>query len=229
MSGNDQYIDKTSLFVKRTLLHAEAGHDWLHTQRVVQNTLSILKYEPKAHPLIVKIGALLHDIADPKFHNNDETLGVHISQEFLKTLGLKDSIVEQILFIVENISFGGGKKVDYPTLELKIVQDADRLDALGAIGIARCFHFGGYKNRPIFDQEILPKLNLTPENYRQHIAPSLNHFFEKLILLKDQMNTAKGKELAEQRHQFLITYLKQFLTEVNAPKSLWELIDVVGT
>lgn len=224
MLDNDHVIHLTTQFVKTELSNAESGHDWLHIERVLTNASKILETEPSANYLTVTIGTLLHDIADPKFHNNDENIGVYKTTHFLQEIDLEDKVVNEIVNIVRNVSYGGGKQVTDPSLELQIVQDADRLDAIGAIGIARCFNYGGFKNRTIYDQYALPKMDLTPETYRKHKAPSLNHFFEKLLRLKNGMHTKKGREMALQRHQFLITYLEQFFEEVDAPSEFNQLL-----
>ncbi|GGD17978.1 HD domain-containing protein [Hyunsoonleella pacifica] len=213
MSSKD-IINKTMAFVKETLKNAEGGHDWFHIQRVYKNSLLIAKTE-SVDLFIVSLGALLHDIADSKFHNGDETVGPKIARDFLFKMNVDSTVIEHVIAIIENISFksslGGEKK--FSSKELDVVQDADRLDAIGAIGIARTFNYGGFKNRAIYDPEIKPNLNMTKEAYKSSTAPTINHFYEKLLLLKDKMNTETGKALAKQRHQFMELYLKQFYSE----------------
>lgn len=206
-------ITETVEFVKSELYDAEGGHDWFHVYRVWNNAKKIAKKEGGSL-LIVELGALLHDVADSKFHGGDESIGPKKVTRFLKKLSLEQSIIEHVVNIVNNISFKGGNfKQDFKSIELDIVQDADRLDALGAIGIARTFNYGGYKNRTIYDPEILPNLNMTRDDYKRSTAPTINHFYEKLLVLKDKMNTVIGKEMAEKRHDFLESYLKQFYLE----------------
>ena len=201
-------------FVKETLKNAEGGHDWFHIQRVYKNSLLIAKTE-SVDLFIVSLGALLHDIADSKFHNGDETVGPKIARDFLFKMNVDSTVIEHVIAFIENISFksslGGEKK--FSSKELDVVQDADRLDAIGAIGIARTFNYGCFKNRAIYDPEIKPNLNMTKEAYKSSTAPTINHFYEKLLLLKDKMNTETGKALAKQRHQFMELYLKQFYSE----------------
>ena len=206
-------ISRTSDFVKHTLKNAEGGHDWFHIKRVLNNAKLIVKTE-NADGFIVSLSALLHDIADSKFYNGDETIGPKKATEFLMAQNIDSVIIEHVVQIIKNISFKGGN-VDrtFTSLELDIVQDADRLDAIGAIGIARCFNYGGFKNRAIFNPKIQPKLNMTKEEYKNSNTPSINHFYEKLLLLKDKMNTKTGKRLATKRHQFMEQYLEKFYAE----------------
>lgn len=216
---NAQIIEKTISFVKHTLENAEGGHDWFHIQRVFKNAMFIAKDEKKASPLVVGLGALLHDIADSKFHNGDETIGPKTAKEFLATLPIQPAVVEQVVEIIKNISFKGGNfEQTYHSLELDIVQDADRLDALGAIGIARCFNYGGFKNRKLYDPEIAPKLQMTKQEYKNSKSPTINHFYEKLLLLKDRMNTETGKKIAKKRHEFMTGYLEQFYAEIEGER-----------
>ncbi|WP_224488360.1 HD domain-containing protein [Robertkochia flava] len=212
--SNSEIIEKTIAFVKEALTNAEGGHDWFHTQRVFKSALFIAKDEPKADPLVVGLGALLHDIADSKFHDGNEEVGPEMARGFLGELGVDKKITDHVVKIIENISFKGGNfKQKFNSLELDIIQDADRLDAIGAIGIARCFNYGGFKNRPLYDPAIPPQLNMSKEEYKKSNSPTINHFYEKLLLLKDRMNTATGKELAGKRHEFMETFLEQFYGE----------------
>ncbi|MBL7471851.1 HD domain-containing protein [Robertkochia sediminum] len=211
---NSEIIEKTITFVKSALTNAEGGHDWFHTERVFKSSLFIAKDEPSADPLVVGLGALLHDIADSKFHDGDESVGPEMARGFLTELGVDNKVTDHVVKIIENISFKGGNfDQKFSSLELDIVQDADRLDAIGAIGIARTFNYGGFKNRPLYDPEIPPKLNMSKEEYKKSEAPTINHFYEKLLLLKDRMNTKTGKSLAQQRHQFMKDFLEQFYEE----------------
>lgn len=208
-------IENTVEFVKEKLKGAEAGHDWYHTERVWKLSQSIAETE-NCDLQVVELAALLHDIADPKFHNGDETLALKVSREFLESQQASAEVIENVLFIIKNISFKNRGEVpaDLP-IELKIVQDADRIDAIGAIGIARTFNFGGFKNNLMYDPEIKPKLNMSKEEYKKSDGTTINHFYEKLLLLKDLMNTEKGKEIARERHDFMLQFLDRFYEEWN--------------
>ena len=187
-----QIIENTILFVKNKLAQAEGGHDWFHIERVYKNALLIAK-EEECDLTVVKLAALLHDIADSKFHNGDESIGPKVAREFLESQKVSEDIILHVIAIIENISFKGGNfEKKFHSKELEIVQDADRLDAIGAIGIARTFNYGGFKNRVIYDPNISPKMNMSKEEYKNSEAPTLNHFYEKLLLLKDKMNTKTG-------------------------------------
>ena len=209
----DALINKTIAFVKATLTNAEGGHDWFHIERVYNNSLLILKHE-NADVLTVKLGALLHDIADSKFHNGDENIGPKLASNFLEQQNVAPHTISHVARIISHISFkGGNAHQSFTSPELDIIQDADRLDAIGAIGIARCFNYGGFKNRALYNPDIAPKLNMTKAEYKASTAPSINHFYEKLLLLKDRMNTATGRRIAAQRHEFMSAYLEQFYKE----------------
>jgi uncharacterized protein len=214
----EDLIKKTITFVKEKLHDAEGGHDWFHIERVYKNSILIAK-EENCDELIVQLGALLHDIADSKFHDGDESVGPKVAREFLESQNVSEEIIIHVVNIIENISFKGGNfEKKFSSKELEIVQDADRLDALGAIGIARTFNYGGFKNRPLYNPEILPNLNMNKEEYKNQVAPTLNHFYEKLLLLKDKMNTETGKKIAQERHQFMEVFLEQFYAEWNGEK-----------
>lgn len=207
------YIEKTINFVKKTLENAEAGHDWFHIERVFKTALNINKIE-KGDELIVSFAALLHDIADPKFNNGDEELGPNVAADFLKSIKVEENIINEVKLIIQNMSFKNSfDKAGYISKEMNIVQDADRLDAIGAIGIARAFTYGGYKNRVLYNPEIKPEKHLSKESYKNTTAPTINHFYEKLLLLKDMMNTESGKAIALKRHNFMISYLEHFYSE----------------
>jgi uncharacterized protein len=213
--NQETIIQKSVAFVKETLTNAEGGHDWWHVYRVWNKARFIASHE-HADRFIVELGALFHDIADSKFHHGDETIGPKMAEEFLISLDVEPETIDHVLKIIENISFKGGnepKKFNSP--ELEIVQDADRLDAMGAIGIARTFNYGGYKHREIYNPEIPPQINMTREEYKRSIAPTINHFYEKLLLLKFRMNTKTGKELAIERYTFMEKFLEQFFREWN--------------
>jgi uncharacterized protein len=210
-------ISKTIAYVKQELHNAEGGHDWFHIERVWKNSKLIAEKEDGTDLLVVELGALLHDIADSKFHNGDEKIGPKKASDFLHDLGLTTDTILSVIFIIDNISYKGGTNESISkTKELEIVQDADRLDAIGAIGIARTFNYGGFKNHKIYDPEIPPLTTQTREQYKSSNAPTLNHFYEKLLLLKDLMNTETGKKFAQQRHDFMGQFLEQFYREWNA-------------
>ena len=210
-------IEKTIEFVKKELKDAEGGHDWFHIERVFKNTILISK-EEKVDVFIVSLAALLHDIADPKFHNGDEKIGPKKAKKFLISQKVPSEIGKHVVKIIKHISFKNTfekNKKKFISKELEVVQDADRLDAIGAIGIARCFNYGGFKNRALYNPEVRPNLTMTKEEYKNSDSPTINHFYEKLLLLKDKMNTETGKKIAESRHQFMELYLKQFYDEWN--------------
>lgn len=214
----DTLIEKTIAFVRQQLQGAEGGHDWFHIERVYKNAVLIAQGE-SCDLQVVQLGALLHDIADSKFHNGDETIGPKTARNFLESHQVDETTILHVISIIENISYKGGNfEQKFTSKELEIVQDADRLDAIGAIGIARAFNFGGFKNRALYDPEIAPNTNMTKEEYKNTAAPTLNHFYEKLLLLKDRMNTGTGKQLARQRHEFIEDFLSQFYAEWNGEK-----------
>ncbi|NNE75740.1 MAG: HD domain-containing protein [Pricia sp.] len=211
-------VEQTIAFVKEILQGAEGGHDWFHIQRVFKNTLLIAKDE-KVDILVVSLAALLHDIADAKFTDGDESVGPKMAETFLKELKINKKTSRHVIKIIQNISFKNslqkrrGRR--FNSKELQVVQDADRLDAMGAIGIARAFNYGGYKDREIYNPDIAPNLKMIKEEYKKSKGPTINHFYEKLLLLKDKMNTQTGKRLAEERHRYMLDYLKQFYKEWN--------------
>jgi uncharacterized protein len=216
--NNSDLINATIKFVKRELKNAEGGHDWFHIERVYKNALLIANGE-NCDILVVELGALLHDIADSKFHNGDESVGPKKARLFLESENVSEKTIVRVINIIDNISFKGGNVIkNFHSLELDIVQDADRLDAIGAIGIARTFNYGGFKNRAIYNPEIAPNLHLSKEEYKNSEAPTINHFYEKLLLLKDKMNTKTGKAIAIQRHYFMESYLSQFYAEWEGEK-----------
>ena len=217
--NKEQIILNTIDFVKETLEGAEGGHDWFHIERVYKNALLISENE-KVDRFTVQLGALLHDIADAKFYNGDESIGPKKAKEFLKKQYVDEDIIIHIeniiLFISYKSSLDTSKKFTSP--ELDVIQDADRLDAIGAIGIARCFNYGGFKNRSLYDPAIEPNLEMTKEQYKKSTAPTINHFYEKLLLLKDKMNTKTGQLLAKERHRYMEGFLQQFYEEWNGVK-----------
>ncbi len=215
---NKQLIESTIDFVKQQLAGAEGGHDWWHIRRVWQLAKHIAIAE-KADMLVVELAALLHDIADPKFHNGDEQLGLMLATEFMVSQNVDRQLIVHVLAIIDNVSFKGGhEQQKFRSPELDVVQDADRLDAIGAIGIARTFNYGGFRNREMYNPDIKPNLNMSKEEYRNSTAPTINHFYEKLLLLKDRMNTNTGKQMAESRHQFMAQFLDEFYAEWEGEK-----------
>lgn len=211
--NNSELIIKTIAFVKEKLNDAEGGHDWFHIERVYKNALLIAN-DTNCDLTIVQLGALLHDIADSKFHNGDETIGPKTARLFLESENVSEDIILHVVNIIENISYKGGNfEKKFSSVELDVVQDADRLDAIGAIGIARAFNYGGFKNRTLYNPEIAPVTNMSKEEYKNNNGPTINHFYEKLLLLKDKMNTEKGKQIASERHHFMELFLAQFYAE----------------
>jgi len=209
----DSILEKTTGFVKETLHGAEAGHDWFHIERVYKTALTINAIE-NGDQLVVTLAALLHDIADSKFNGGDEEAGPLLAGKFMQEIGIPAEIRTHVQLIIKNMSYKASLgTVDFASKELDIVQDADRLDAIGAIGIARAFTYGGFKNRVMYDPAILPAPDQDKEAYKNSTAPTINHFYEKLLLLKDLMKTAAGQELASKRHQFMLLYLDQFYQE----------------
>ena len=215
----NELITITKDFVKSQLENAEGGHDWFHTLRVYNNAVLISKDE-RVDKIVVALGALLHDIADSKFHDGDETIGPRVAREFLFKHNVDSMVIEHVVNIIENISFKKSLEQGdrFNSNELAVVQDADILDAIGAIGIARCFNYGGYKDRKLFDPDIKPNLNMTKEEYKKSEAPTINHFYEKLLLLKDKMNTRTGKRIAAERHAYMLKFLDQFYAEWDGKK-----------
>src|SRR6056297_3030525 len=213
---DSELVEETITFVKETLQDAEGGHDWFHIQRVFNNSILIARTE-KVDLLVISLGALLHDIADAKFHDGDESVGPKMAKAFLESLEVDKKTINHVVKIIKHISYKNsldkGKKKKFNSLELQVVQDADRLDAIGAIGIARAFNYGGFKNRELYNPEVPPNLNMTKEEYKKSKAPTINHFYEKLLLLKDKMNTQTGKRIAQERHEFMGYFLEQFYKE----------------
>lgn len=215
---NPNLINNTIAFVKEQLKDAEGGHDWFHIERVYRNALLIAESE-NCDLTVIQLGALLHDIADSKFHNGDETVGPRVAREFLEQQNVDEATIAHVISIIDNISFKGGNfEKKFTSIELDIVQDADRLDALGAIGIARTFNYGGFKGRALYNPEISPNLTMTKEEYKASNAPTLNHFYEKLLLLKDKFNTTTGQNIAEGRHKYMEDFLTQFYAEWNGER-----------
>ena len=206
-------IDKTCKFVEDKLSGDGSGHDWWHIFRVWTLAKKIA-VEEKAQVEIVELGALLHDIADWKFHDGDDSIGPEIAREFLNNHDVEPNLSDSVVEIISTVSYkGAGVATPMKTLEGKIVQDADRLDAIGALGIARTFAYGGYKNRLIYHPDEKPVLHESYEDYKKNEGHTINHFYEKLLLLKERMNTNTGKRIAEGRHKFMQSFLDQFYKE----------------
>jgi len=211
---SDTIIQNTVEFVKEILAGAEGGHDWYHIERVWNTARYIQKQEGAGDLLTIELSALLHDISDAKFNGGDEVMGSRMAREFLVKLGVDQGKVAHIQRIIQHVSYKGGFTQDQiNTIEFQIVQDADRLDAMGAIGIARAFNYGGFKNRPIHRPEVPPQEYEDSRSYHQSDAPTINHFYEKLLKLKDLMNTSTGIKMAEERHTYMLEFLDRFYKE----------------
>jgi uncharacterized protein len=207
-------ITATAEHVKQQFLHESSGHDWWHIYRVWKTAQHLCRLEPSANQEIVELGALLHDIADWKFHGGSDAAGPQAARTWLEQQHVPETTVEQVCHIVANTSFKGAHTATVElTLEGQLVQDADRLDAIGAIGIARAFAYGGHDKRSLYDPEIEPQLHQTAEQYKSNQSPTINHFYEKLLLLKDRMNTQAAKDIAEHRHQVMEQFLAEFYDE----------------
>ena len=208
------WIDKTVEYVKSEQLGEGSGHDWWHTYRVWKNAQNIVKYEGSANSLVVELAALLHDIADHKFHGGDLGVGPRVAKSWLEKINVPSEAVEEVADIIANLSFKGAKVKDsMSSMEGKIVQDADRLDAIGAIGIGRTFAYGGFAGQEMHDPDLSPTLHASFEAYSKSKGTTLNHFYEKLLLLKDRMNTPTARKMAEERHQFMEEFIRRFLAE----------------
>ncbi|PLX04257.1 MAG: phosphohydrolase [Marinilabiliales bacterium] len=214
LTENEKYIvEETEKFVKKVLYKAEGGHDWWHIHRVRNLSLKIAKGEG-ADEFVVELAALLHDIADPKFHDGNEEIGPEMAKSFLKSINVENYIIDHIENIIRNISFKNSfDEINFNSKELEIVQDADRIDAIGAIGIARTFNYGGHIGTEIYNPDIKPVKFKSKEEYKKTKAPTINHFYEKLLLLKDKMNTKTALKIAEERHNFMLQFLNQFYEE----------------
>lgn len=211
--NKEHIIDQTAEYVKKALKGEGTGHDWWHIYRVLKNAIHLCK-EEDADLFVVQLGALLHDIADWKFNGGDESIGPSMAREWLERMQVDEEVISHVCEIIKEVSFkGAGVKNQMKTIEGMVVQDADRLDALGAIGIARAFAYGGYKGREIYNPDIKPERHETFKAYKTKSGPSINHFYEKLLLLKELMNTGTAKAIAEQRHQFMEQYLDRFYKE----------------
>ncbi len=213
-------ITRTADFVRAKFLHEGSGHDWEHIRRVWQVARALARDTPHANPLVTELGALLHDVADWKFHDGDEEAGPRASRAWLESQQAKENIIQAVEAIIREISFKGlGVATPMSTVEGELVQDADRLDAIGAIGVARAFAYGGHKGRPLHDPAVLPVVHNSFESYKQNTAPTINHFYEKLLHLRERLHTPAARRVAEERHAFMEQFLTQFLRE-------WEGKDV---
>ncbi|MFD0827876.1 HD domain-containing protein [Neobacillus sp. M.A.Huq-85] len=209
-----QIIEQAEMFVQSELGEDATGHDWFHVDRVRRNALYINEQEKSGDPFIIEMAALLHDIPDEKLNETTET-GEAKLDGFLRTIELSKDEIQQIKKIIASISFKGGRKVKLDSIEAKIVQDADRLDAIGAIGIARVFAYGGKKGQQIYDPSYQIREEMTIEEYRKGKSTSIHHFYEKLLKLKDLLNTETAKKMAAGRHQMMEIFLEQFYQEWN--------------
>ena len=211
---NQNIIDAALIYVRETLEGEGSGHDWWHIKRVYDLAITIAKNYPKADLYIIQLGALLHDIGDHKFHNGDHTIGPKMVTEWLESQNANSDVIKKVIAIVKEISYKGAE-VETPmsSLEGEIVQDADRLDAIGAIGIARTFAYGGNKNREMHNPEVNAEFHPDFETYKKTTGPTINHFYEKLLLLKDRMNTSVGMEIAIKRHEYMEQFLEEFYAE----------------
>ncbi len=206
-------VDKTAEYVKERMAGDSSGHDWWHVYRVWKTAVRIGKKEG-VDLFTVELAALLHDIADFKFHGGDESAGPRAAREWLEKLGTDESVVFHVCEIIRDISFKGANvSTKMKTKEGMVVQDADRLDAIGAIGIARTFAYGGSKGRVMYDPDIKPVMHQSFEQYKNSKNPTLNHFYEKLLLLKNLMNTKTAKDMAERRHKLMEDFLSEFFRE----------------
>ena len=210
----DQIIKQTVGFVKKTLADAEGGHDWFHIERVWKTACFIQEKEGAGDLLTIELAALLHDISDAKFNGGDDEMGSRMAFDFLEKQGIDPVRLEHIQSIIKHVSFKGGFPQDQiSSIEFQIVQDADRLDAIGAIGIARAFNYGGFKNRPLHEPDKALQEYKDSKAYHKSDAPTINHFYEKLLKLKELMNTESGKQMARERHKYMLDFLDQFYRE----------------
>lgn len=211
--NNQEIIDSTAKYVREALEGEASGHDWWHVYRVWKMAQNIGQKE-NADMFVVELATLLHDIADYKMHGGDDTVGPRVAREWLEKQSVDEEVISHVCEIIKEASFKGAKvETKINTLEGKVVQDADRLDAIGAMGIARTFAYGGAKGRVMYDPAIKAEFHESFEQYKNNNSPTVNHFYEKLLLLKDLMNTESGKEIAQGRHVIMENYLKDFFNE----------------
>lgn len=208
-----QWIDNAAAFVKSRLQDAEGGHDWWHTYRVWKTACTLAEKEAVDNT-VVQLAALLHDVADAKFHDGNEEIGPATAAAFLEKEKVPTAIAQHVVHIIRYMSYKNSlEAASFTSREMQVVQDADRLDAIGAIGIARAFSYGGFKKRLLYDPTVPPNLHMTKEEYKNSTAPTINHFYEKLLLLKDTLHTEAGRQMAAARHAFMEAYLQQFYNE----------------
>jgi uncharacterized protein len=218
MEHKEALIQQTAAHARSLLYGESTGHDWWHIYRVWQTARRIARHE-NADSFVVELAALLHDIGDYKFHNGDETVGPRMAREWLETLHIEVETIEHVVEITRDLSFkGAGVATPMRSREGLIVQDADRLDAIGAVGIARAFAYGGHKGRELHNPDVPPQMHASFEQYKNSHSPSINHFYEKLMLLKDRMNTETARRIAAERHRFMEQFLEHFFVE-------WEGLD----
>ncbi|MGY2132631.1 HD domain-containing protein [Hymenobacter sp. HD11105] len=211
---NAAVISSTVDFIREKFLHEGSGHDWAHIERVWRTSKALAAQTPTADPFVTELGALLHDVADWKFHAGDEEAGPRAARQWLTSLEVEESIIERVEAIIREISFKGvGVPTPMSTPEGELVQDADRLDAIGAIGVARAFAYGGHKGRSLHDPTVPPIAHDSFESYKQNTAPTINHFYEKLLHLQERLHTPAARAVAQRRHQFMEEFLTQFLRE----------------
>ncbi len=223
-------VEKTCAYMREKQLGEASGHDWWHTKRVYEMAMKLCDaMEEAVDREVVALGALLHDIEDWKFNDGDETAGPRAAREWLLTLGADETLIKHIEQIIIDLSFkGGAKQLSMPTLEGKIVQDADRLDAVGAVGIARCFATGAIFGNEVFNPETEARVAISKEEYSGKKGTSINHYYEKLFKLKDLYNTSQAREIGLVRHEYLKAYVKQFLIECNATDTQqYQLLDEI--
>ncbi|TGE24375.1 HD domain-containing protein [Hymenobacter aquaticus] len=212
--SSEQLIAQTADFVRAKFLGEGSGHDWEHIRRVWLTSRALAATVPAADQMVTELAALLHDVADWKFHAGDEEAGPRAARAWLHGLHAEESVIQRVETIIREISFKGlGVPTPMSTPEGEVVQDADRLDAIGAIGVARAFAYGGHKGRPLHDSSVAPVVHDSFESYKKNTAPTINHFYEKLLHLRERLHTPAARQLAQERHQFLETFLAQFLRE----------------
>ncbi|TGE04734.1 HD domain-containing protein [Hymenobacter fodinae] len=217
MLNAQQLITQTADFVRDKFLNEGSGHDWAHIRRVWHVARALAEQTPGADPLVTELGALLHDVADWKFHDGDEEAGPQAARQWLESQQAEEEVIQRVVAIIREISFKGlGVATPMSTVEGELVQDADRLDAIGAIGVARAFAYGGHKGRPLHDPAVPPVQHASFESYKKNTAPTINHFYEKLLHLRERLNTPAARRVAEERHQFMEQFLEQFLREWNS-------------
>ncbi len=220
MNSIEPVVAKTISFVKETLADAEGGHDWSHIERVWKMAKQIREEEGEGDLMTIELAAILHDISDAKFNGGDDEIGSQLAYNFLVKNDIQTERCEHIQAIIKYVSFKGGFLQDrINSIEFQIVQDADRLDAIGAIGIARAFNYGGFKNRPIYDPSIPLQDYEDSKAYHKSATPTINHFYEKLLKLKDLMNTNTGKRITLERHDFMLLFLERFYDECDPRRS----------